>query len=292
MLRKIVSIKNVGRFRNSAAAGNPQLAKHTFIVGANGFGKTTICAILRSLHAGDPSHVLGRLTLGVTDTAAIELLLDTGLARFDGAAWTATHPAAIFDGVFVAENIHSGDVVDIDHKRNLYRVIIGDDGVRLAEEDARLAGESRTKTLEITAAAKATQPHIPAGMKLDAFAALSADADIDAKIAEQQRTIEAIKQAEVITARSVLSEIHLPSFPADDFAYLLARSIDDIAQDAERRLADHLAAHGMAADGGNWIAAGLALDVKLCRATVMAGLPSGGDCSLPERGSKYSPAIF
>jgi translation initiation factor RLI1 len=56
MLRKIVSIKNVGRFRNSAASGNLQLAKHVFIAGANGFGKTTICAVLRSLHTGDPSQ--------------------------------------------------------------------------------------------------------------------------------------------------------------------------------------------------------------------------------------------
>jgi wobble nucleotide-excising tRNase len=183
MLKKFVSIKNVGRFRNSAAAGNPQLAKHTFIVGANGFGKTTICAVLRSLHTGDPSHVLGRRTLGVADEAAVDLLLDTCLARFHGAAWTTTHPVAVFDGAFVAENVHSGDAVEIDHKRNLYRVIIGDDGVRLAEEDARLAGESRAKTSEMSAAARAIQPHVPAGMQLNAFIVLSAVADIDAKIA-------------------------------------------------------------------------------------------------------------
>jgi hypothetical protein len=86
------------------------------------------------------------------------LLLDTCLARFDGAAWTTTHPVAVFDSVFVAENVHSGDAVEIDHKRNLYRVIIGDDGVQLAEEDARLAGESRAKTSEMSAAANHTAP--------------------------------------------------------------------------------------------------------------------------------------
>jgi hypothetical protein len=47
MLKKIISIKNVGQFHNSAAPGNPQLAKYTFIAGANGYGKTTICAVLR-----------------------------------------------------------------------------------------------------------------------------------------------------------------------------------------------------------------------------------------------------
>jgi hypothetical protein len=81
----------------------------------------------------------------------VELLFDTGSIRFDGVAWTTTRPAiAIFDGVFVAENVHSDDVIDMEQRRNLYRVIVGDQRVKLAEEDAALAQESRAKTVEIT----------------------------------------------------------------------------------------------------------------------------------------------
>ena len=43
MLRRVIAIKNVGRFRNSAATPNPQLAKHTLIFGPNSYGKTTFC---------------------------------------------------------------------------------------------------------------------------------------------------------------------------------------------------------------------------------------------------------
>ena len=161
MLRKFVSIKNVGRFRNSAATGNPELARYTLIVGANGFGKTTLCAVLRSLQSGDPAHIVGRTTLGIESAPTVELLLPAGLARFDGAAWSALYPAlAIFDGVFVAENVHSGEVVEINHRRNLYRVIIGEEGIRLAEEDTRLATQSREKTREIKAVERAIQPHL------------------------------------------------------------------------------------------------------------------------------------
>ena len=257
MIRKLISIKNIGRFRNSAAPGNPELARHTLIVGANGFGKTTLCAVLRSLKSGDPAHIAGRRTLGVEHPPSVELLLPGGAARFNGAAWSATYPAvAIFDGVFVAENVHSGEVVEIDHRRNLYRVIIGEKGVRLAEEDARLARQSREKTGEISGVMRAIQPHIPAGMNLNQFIALPADPDIDARIAEQERTIEAVRQAKQINERPPLSEIAIPTLP-EDFAGLLAKTIDDIAQDAETRLAGHLAAHGMEADGGNWIANGL-----------------------------------
>lgn len=265
MLKKIISIKNVGRFRNSAASGNPQLAKHTFIVGANGYGKTTLCAVLRSLQTGDPAHVLGRKTLGATDAPAIELLLDGGgQACFDGTAWNATKPEiAIFDGVFVAENVHSGEVVDIEHKRNLYRVIVGDAGVKLATQDADLAAESRAKTGEISTAGKAVQPHVPAGMKLDAFIALPETADIAAQIEAQTRSVDALRQAGVLRARLALSEFASPALPAD-FTGLLARTIDDIAQDAEQRLSAHLAAHGMTASGGNWIADGLGHAVDTC----------------------------
>jgi wobble nucleotide-excising tRNase len=257
MLKKIISIKNVGRFRNSAAPGNRELARHTFIVGANGYGKTTICAVMRSLKTGDASHIIGRKTLGVLEASGVELLFDTGSIRFDGAVWTTTRPAiAIFDGVFVAENVHSGDVVDIEQKRNLYRVIVGNQGVKLAEEDAALAQESRAKTAEITTAARAVQPHVPAGMKLEGFVALPEAADIDAQIAKQQQNVEAAKQASAIKDRKALLEFPAPDWPAT-VARVLGRTIDDIAADAEQLLNNHLAANGMSDGGGNWIAEGL-----------------------------------
>ena len=256
MLKKIVAIKNVGRFRNSAAPGNPQLARYTVIAGANGFGKTTICAVLRSLQTGETSHILGRKTLGVVDMPIVELLLDSGPARFDGAGWNTTRPAtAIFDGVFVAENVHSGEVVDIEHKRNLYRVIVGDEGVKLAEQDADLAAASRAKTGEITNAGKAVQVHVPAGMKLDKFIGLSDEADIEERIKTQTQAVEAGRQAGVVTSRPALSEFALPALP-EGFEALLSRTIDDVAQDAEQLVSEHLTAHGTTG-GGNWIATGL-----------------------------------
>ena len=254
MLRKIVSIKNVGRFRNSAAPGNPQLSRYTLVLGANGIGKTTLCAILRSLQTGKSAYITGRQTLGVEEAPTVEFLFPDGPARFDDTGWSAPNPhLAIFDGVFVAENVHSGEVVEVVHRRNLYHVIIGAEGVRLAEEDERLAKLSRGKTSEITAAGEAIQPYIPAGIALDAFLDLLADPAIDARIAEQERTVEAIRQAQEINDRLPLSEITVPSLP-DRLSALLAQTIDDIAQDAEIRVAEHLAAHGMEAEGGSWIA--------------------------------------
>jgi wobble nucleotide-excising tRNase len=257
MLRKIISVNNVGKFRKSAAGGDTTFANRTLIVGANGFGKTTLCAVLRSLKTGEPSHVIGRKTLGTADGLSVEILSDSGTSRFDGTAWSSTYPTLeIFDGVFVAENVHSGEVVDIEHKRNFYRVIIGEKGVALANQDADLAAKSREKTGEITAAQRALQPHIPRGMTLEAFVALPSEADIARLIAEQERTVQAVREAAIIKGRGQLTEFPVPQLP-DALIDLLARSLEDIAKDAQRLVEDHLSTHGMPPDGGSWIAKGI-----------------------------------
>jgi wobble nucleotide-excising tRNase len=256
MLTKIISVKNVGRFKQSAGGAVPQLLKNVLVLGANGFGKTTLCAILRSLQNGEVALVSGRKTLGSPGDIEINLLTSGGNVRFGASGWTATMPQLlIFDSTFVAENVHAGDVVDLEQKRNLYRVIIGQEGVGLAEEDGRLTLASREKTTVITAAAKGLQAHIPAGMKLDEFLKLPADADIDSKIAEQTRTIEALQQAEQLKVHAALTEFALPALP-ENLATTLARTIEDIAEDAELQVAAHLAAHRMTDHGEAWLAEG------------------------------------
>jgi wobble nucleotide-excising tRNase len=257
MFKKFISIKNIGKFRNSAAGGDTALAKRTLIVGANGFGKTTLCAVLRSLKTGDPSHLLGRKTLGTAEPATVDILLQAGTARFDGNGWSAPYPALeIFDGVFVAENIHSGEVVDIAHKRNLYRIIIGEKGVSLADQDSTLAAQSREKTSEITTSQRAIQSHVPKGMEFGTFVDLPIEGDVDELIATQQRRIESIREAEAIKARASLAEIPVPTLPSE-LEHLLGRSIEDVGKEAESLVADHLQAHDMTADGGPWIAKGI-----------------------------------
>lgn len=255
MLKRI-GIRNIGRFKNSNGRSNTELAKYSFVFGANGHGKTTICAILRSVQTGNADPLIGRKTLGAAANSSVDLSFDDGGIRFDGAGWDKIAPnLAIFDSDYVSENIHSGEVVDTEHKRNLYRVIIGAEGVHLAEKDSQLAADSRAKTGEISAVAKLIQPHVPPGMTLEQFLKAPVNPDIDARIAEQTRILEAIRQAAQIRNYSLPSEITPPIIPA--FASLLEKTIDEIAEDAEQQLAAHLATHGMADDGENWVAAGM-----------------------------------
>jgi hypothetical protein len=100
----------------------------------------------------------------------VDILADGGNALFQAGAWSRTIPEiAVFDGTFVAENVHSGDVVEIDHKRNLYRVIIGRAGIALAQEEERLARESRDKQSDARNAERVVEVFVPQGMELDDF---------------------------------------------------------------------------------------------------------------------------
>src|SRR5262245_34285017 len=101
MLRKFISIKNVGRFQKYGAVGDTELKRYTLMFAENGRGKTTLCAILRALQCGDPAYVIGRTTLGGGDTPDINILTSAGNITFVGGKWSDTLPdVCIFDTTF------------------------------------------------------------------------------------------------------------------------------------------------------------------------------------------------
>lgn len=258
MIKKFIAIKNVGKFKNTASPGTPELREFTFIFGPNGYGKTTLGAVLRSLQSGEAEHIMGRRTLSSSDLPSVEFLLTSGLTRFNGKAWSQTDSSiTIFDGEFVAENVHSGEAVGITHRRNLYRVIIGEEGTSLAEQDAQLANESRRKTIEISAAKRGLESHIPAGMSIETFTNLPNPTDLELLIRKQEQEVLALQQSEAIRQRPLLNTITTPTLP-NGFESSLSRTIDDVSDNAELILTKHLEAHEFGDNGRQWIRTGLA----------------------------------
>ena len=257
-LGKIVSIKNVGRFLNSAAVGDVTFNRYNLIFAENGRGKTTLCAILRSLQSGEPAYIIGRHTLGSPGPPEVQFLLDGNrLAIFSNGAWNETLPQlAVFDSTFITENVHAGETVDTAQRRNLYRVIIGSQGVGLARRIDDLDAQIRAKNTEIRDAAAAVQRHIPQGMTIETFVGLPEDPDIDTNIAAKERELEAVKQADAIRQRALISKITLPELPAS-FADLLGKTLEGVAAEAERLVAEHIARHEMAERGEPWLSEGL-----------------------------------
>src|SRR3990172_2894979 len=105
MIRKFISIENVGKFRACKPGGDVELRPLTLVYAENGRGKTTLCDILRSLRSGVGDYVRGRATLGPTSTPTVSIRLECSNATFDGQVWSETLPELrIFDSLFVHQN--------------------------------------------------------------------------------------------------------------------------------------------------------------------------------------------
>jgi wobble nucleotide-excising tRNase len=257
MLQRVISIKNVGRFKNCAAAGDVTFRRYTVIFAENARGKTTLCDVLRSLSKNAPELVIGRATLGSSEPPEVQLLTAGGVRGFRNGAWNATFPNIhVFDGTYVRENIFAGDVVDTEHRRNLYRVIIGAQGVTLAETLDALDVQIRDRTTEIRNNRNQVQRLLPQGMTLEAFKALVEDPDIEAKIVATELDLQAARQAAQLQQKVGLVALPVPVFPAS-FAALLAKTFANVAADAEQHVSEHMARHRMQARGEQWITEGL-----------------------------------
>ena len=86
MLKKIIGIKNVGRFAECGGHGDVEFRQKTYLFAENGRGKSTLCAILRSLQSGDGAIITGRKRLGQIAAPEVTLRLKIGLPH------TATEP--------------------------------------------------------------------------------------------------------------------------------------------------------------------------------------------------------
>ena len=261
MLDKFISIQNVGRFRDCCPRGDVTFRKLTLLFAENGQGKTTFCAILRSLQTGQPEFILERKTLGIKDPVSVQLRLCGNNMAFRNNAWSATQPdIVVFDSVFVHNNVYAGDYVDHEHKKNLYRIIVGAQGVQLAKKIEELDGKIRDANTDIRSKKDALSRTLPSGTTIEAYLAWEPVKDIESKIqgknteiANRQRTLE--KAAEIRT-KGLLAKITLPAFPSD-FLSILSKQLSDITADAEARLRRQINAHGMGSQGETWLSQGL-----------------------------------
>jgi len=262
VLEKIVQIKSIGRFRKYAATGDVSFGKLTLIYAENGQGKTTLCAILRSLQSGQAELIRERKTLAATDPEFVHIRLNNANYQFTNGAWTVTYPdVLIFDPVFVNENVYSGDYVEHEHRKNLYRVIVGTEGVRLARQIEGLDGQIRDANTDLrTNKKEAVSRHLPSGTALDDYLQWQPLADIEVQIAQKAEELNNRQRAAAmsgeIQAKGLFAKVQLPSLPSD-FSTVLAKQLTDIIADAETRVRQQIAQHEMGHQGESWLSHGL-----------------------------------
>lgn len=259
MIEKILHIKNVGKFRGYSAGGNVTLRRVTLIYAGNAQGKTTLCAILRSLSSGAPRLIEERRTLGVQEPPDILLRLAGTQAHFQNGQWDKTFShIEIFDPVFVNQNVYAGDAIDFEQRRNLYRFAIGEEGVRLDKEIAEhtTAIQDLNKQIRIVKGQIQSYNMELIGDNVDAFAALPEIEDIDRTVEQKTKEVEALRQADSILSRDSLSELMLAAVPLADIQKLLQRQLEDVSAEAAQRVREHVATY-MDERGEDWVHQGM-----------------------------------
>ncbi len=258
MLQKILQIENVGRFESYSAKGDLSMKRLALFFGENGRGKTTISAIARSLQRNEPALITERATLGSTGKPHVVIRMNEQSITFKDSAWNTTAPALIeiFDSTFVDENIFSGESVDHEHKRNLYRFIIGEGDVRLAREIDELDTVIRQKGVEVTAKELAVQKMVQGNISVPEFVALGNIAGVDQLILVKETTLEAARKSSVIQQKVPLQKMTLPEFDSGKYIQLLSKTIADIAADAETVTRSQVL-KSMDSHGEEWIERGL-----------------------------------
>lgn len=254
-LKKVVSLKNIGRFKNLVARGDVQLKRLTLIYGLNGHGKTTLTGVLRSLATGDRAYIDERVTLGATEQPSCEILLDEGEARYSKGAWSRTAAnLEIFDSTFVNENVFTGEHVSSEHRKNLYEVMVGAAAVSLAREVDRLDAEGRKAASEISDAEGALTAVIQAPFQLKAFLDLAPIDDVTVQVQNVTAQLSAVRKQREVLTRSQIGMLAKPLLP-DGIVRVLARSVEQISAETEERVRTHVRRLGHQSEG--WIRQGL-----------------------------------
>lgn len=257
MINKILFIKNVGRFVDYSCHGDVEFQKLTLIFGENGRGKTMLSAILRSLGAGDAQYLLERKSIKSSKEPEACIRVNSVCHTFKNGNWDTPVPELdVFDTTFINENVYSGVYVDHEHRRNLYRFIVGKKGVQLANAVDDLDSKSRDKSEEIKSKGKEIQQNILGALGVEQFVNLPFVPDVDKHIGEKEAEVEAVKQATVIANKPALTKLSLPRIPVADLQSLLAKTIGDVADTAEKLIRQHVASC-MNERGETWINSGL-----------------------------------
>lgn len=254
-IKQVKHIGSVGRFRSCGAQGDVTFKRYTLVFGENGRGKTTFCAILRSLQTDNPEIIAGRKTLGSGGEPNVVLMLEGGNALFSKGKWNSAQPhLRIFDAQYVADNVYLGDAIGTDQRRNLCKLMLGEEGIahRKAYDDADDAITEKTTALRSCRVTLSTRVR---NQDVEQFLTLAPDKDIDTKIKEKRREVEGLRAIDNLKSRPVPEIIEMPPIPAH-LSDILDQTLESVSREADQEVRKHLDAHGMKGNQ-DWIAEGL-----------------------------------
>lgn len=258
MLEALSYIQNVGRFDSFKGNAGTAFAPLTLIYSENGRGKTTLCAILRSLASGEPAPILERVRLSATSEPKVVAELEGHQVSFDGSTWTAVGPKIlVFDEHFVDSNVYSGLSVDASHRKAVHELVVGEAGVRFQRRVLELTDEISTLQTDLRSNERAIPATVLGSFSVDDFCALDPIERIEEELVAAERSLSVLRDAEAIRETAEFRAFALPVVTVDAYAAVLAASLPDLEAGALAEINQHFSELGPGSE--RWVGEGIAL---------------------------------
>ncbi len=273
-LSKVKYVQNIGRFEKCQSVTDATFGPCTLVFGENGWGKSTLADLLRSLTTDDPDIVIGRRTLAGGPVQKAVVCFGDQQAVFENEAWSGIRPRiAVYDSVFVNENVFSGDVVTNEHLKNQYGMVVGEEGVRRVRRIVELDNQNRENNNQLRVVEAELDGIVrdvgPEGMTRKEFLALEVIPDVDAKIMAMERQVQRASRTKELKGAGEPRGLPVPT-ETEEFRKSVHSTIEGIAEAAASAVREHIAKHeekgrGDAMTHESWLEAGMTfVDVAEC----------------------------
>jgi len=221
MIKKIKLINGIGRFYNHSVSKteNFEFAKNTLFHAMNGCGKSTIVAVFKSWSENSHAHIHKKKTIGKNIAPHVVIKLSDETIRYENSLWSnysGNRPTIeIFDSHFVHDNLFVQDV-SIDNKKNIHRIIIGEQGKALAAKLEKAIQSEKIAKRDFDTKTKELQERIAQTGRKD-YIEIENDAKptIESRIAEHNAQIKARESEGKIGKLETIPSI--PAFLFPDF---------------------------------------------------------------------------
>lgn len=258
MLERIEKIEGIGLL-HKVNGKSYSFGKATLIYADNGRGKSTLATVFRAAAQGRGDELIQRKTIDGSVPPTVKLQFSNGISSlFENGIWSRSAPEiVVFDGKFVDDNVHSGGSVGTVQRKNLLQFALGSAAVlaRKEEEKATVDASMASETLKHLVSRLAG---FQSGMLLSAFEKLAPISDVDEQIVILQKRLAVARNANEIHRRPSPRIIEYPPFDLAALFEILRTSLEDIQEDAENLVREHLGRSKPGIEG--WLSAGLHFD--------------------------------
>lgn len=261
MLERIEWIRGIGLLHDVDGRAL-KFSKTQLVYADNGRGKSTLASVLRSVGEGDSSALSDRKTVDGTIPPDVSLAFGSGhKVTLVKGKWSEARPELlVFDAEFIEKNVHSGGVVTPGQRKNLLQFALGASAVKARVNEEKATKESSEATAEvgrITAQLAGYHQGLPLSLfqKLLPLTEQMARPKLDAL----RKRLHIAQSIDVVLKRALPKEVQEPSFDLDALFRILNLSLEDVEENAEHKVSDHIA-HKNNPSIERWVSEGQAFD--------------------------------